>query len=398
MKTNKLTLTLLIVVLMATITACSLPLLVSPTGEPFIPDTGLDGDLDARMTEVAQNVEATLAAAATNTLVNPTNTPEPTSTPLPTNTLIPTNTPAPTNTPVPTSPPLPCNAASFVADMTVADGAAVPKGSSFVKIWRLKNSGSCTWTKDYEVTFDGGDKLGGKTISLPKSVSPGESVDIAIAMKAPDTTGKYKGFWILRNQNGVKFGLGASADGPFYVEIRVVGLGNSVKYNLANQLCSAEWKTDSHTLPCLGNSQVYSNYVFYSSDFKMEGGRVEDEPAIIANVETGQRLRGIFPAYTVASGDRFVSEIGCTDVAKDCKVKMVLHYRIKGTSTQGILGEWIEKYDGKTTLIEIDLSSLAGKDVIFTLDMEAKSGSDTNEVFWFMPSIREVDPENFEHK
>ena len=94
--------------------------------------------------------------------------------------------PLPTPTPKPTHLPAPCNAAYFVKDMTVVDGASLPVNSPFVKIWRLKNVGSCTWTKDYEISFDGGDKLGGKTASMPRTVSPGEIVDIAISMKAPD--------------------------------------------------------------------------------------------------------------------------------------------------------------------------------------------------------------------
>ena len=69
---------------------------------------------------------------------------------------------------------------------------------------------------------------------------------------------------------------------------------------------------------------------------------------------------------------------------------MVLRYRIKHSPSSGILAEWIEEHDGKTTILNIDLSSLAGEEVIFTLDMEAKSSSDTNEVFWFMPSHQEV--------
>jgi hypothetical protein len=276
----------------------------------------------------------------------------------------------------------------FVRDMTVVDGSTLPKNSPFTKIWRLKNVGACTWTKDYEVTFDGGDKLGGSSISLSKSVAPGEVVDISIPMHTPDVTGRYKGYWILRNADGVKFGLGGSSNAPFFVELRVVDTDSSSKYNFADKVCKAEWKTDTHTLPCLGNSQVYSNYVLYSKDFEMETGRVENESAIIVNVETGVRLRGNMPAVKVADGDHFVSEIGCLGDHEACKVKMVLRYRINGTSTGGVLGEWVEKHDNDTTLIDIDLSSLAGEDVVFTLDMEAKSDSDTNEVFWFMPSIR----------
>jgi hypothetical protein len=120
----------------------------------------------------------------------------------------------------------------------------------------------------------------------------------------------------------------------------------------------------------------------------METGKVEDEPALVINVESDERIRGIYPAYTIKTGDRFVSRIGCIYENDDCKVDVLLRYRIKGTDTSGVLGEWTEKYDGKTTLIDIDLSSLDGKEVIFILDISAKSNSDFNEMFWFVPGVR----------
>ncbi|MBE0583282.1 MAG: hypothetical protein IH612_05900 [Desulfofustis sp.] len=380
MKTNQLKLSMVLMVGMAAMLACSVPLLSTPVIDPGATNTAVAETVDARLTEVWTEATATQAALPPTATLAPTNTPMPTSTPAPTNTPLPTATA--------TSEPVACNAAYFVQDMTVIDGSALPKNSPFVKIWRLKNIGTCTWTKDYEVTFDGGDKMGGTTVSMPKSVAPGGLVDIAIEMTAPDTAGKYKGYWILRDEDGTKFGLGGNYDVPFYVQLKVVDSAGSYKYNFANKVCKATWKTDTHTLNCLGSSQAYSNYVLFSTSFKLETGRIENEPAIIANVETGQRLWGSFPDYIVKTGDHFVTEIGCVGDNTQCKVKMALRYRIKGTTTTGILGEWVEKHDEKTTMVDIDLSSLVGQEVIFILDMEAKSSSDTNEVFWFVPSIR----------
>jgi hypothetical protein len=72
----------------------------------------------------------------------PTSTPPPTLTPI-----IPSLTPVvPTSTPPPTLTPVPCDRAAFVADVTVPDGTNFAPGTTFVKTWRLKNNGSCTWT------------------------------------------------------------------------------------------------------------------------------------------------------------------------------------------------------------------------------------------------------------
>ena len=377
---NRLKIQLVMIVSIVAMLACSAPLFVAPIDDPAATNTSVAATVEARLTEVWAEATATSQAAP------PTETPEPTETLTPTETQSPTATPSPT--PTATTKPAPCNAASFVRDMTVADLTYLPKGADFVKQWRLKNVGSCTWTKDFELTFDGGDKLGGSTVSMPKNVSPGEVVDISVPMEAPNSEGKYKGFWILRNENGTKFGVGSGADMPIWVQIRVSDAEPKSPYDFAETFCDATWKSDTHTFPCQGTSQGYSNYVLYTTSFVMETDRIEDEPALIINVETEQRVRGIFPSYVVQSGDRFISETGCVDGNTDCKVKMRLRYQIKGTDTSGVLGEWLEAYDNSTNLIDIDLTSLAGEEVIFILDMEAKSDSDRNEVFWFVPQIR----------
>lgn len=134
--------------------------------------------------------------------------------------------PSPTasNTPLPTATQAPCDRASFISDVTVPDGTDFAPGESFTKTWRLKNTGTCTWTSDYDLVFDQGDAMDGPA-SKPltaASVAPGQTMDISVDLKAPGTTGTYKGFWKLRNDKGVLFGVGAQGDVAFWVEIDVV--------------------------------------------------------------------------------------------------------------------------------------------------------------------------------
>jgi hypothetical protein len=136
-------------------------------------------------------------------------------------TLFPLNTPAPTNTTfiIPTSPPtntpepaeeeVPCDRALFIIDVTVEDGSEFNTGETFEKVWRIQNTGSCTWNSSYSLVFDEGDDLGGVDgVSLPGQVSPGNQVDISIDLTAPDTPGSYFGLWQLRNDEGVIFTYG----------------------------------------------------------------------------------------------------------------------------------------------------------------------------------------------
>ncbi|NMB91011.1 MAG: hypothetical protein GYA17_21840, partial [Chloroflexi bacterium] len=134
----------------------------------------------------------------------------------------PTNTPAATGGAA-TSAVVPCNRAEFVADMTYSDNSEVSSGSSFVKIWRLKNSGSCTWTSGYQLVFDHGDQMGApNTAQLTTvSVAPGGTVDASVSLTAPASSGTYQGNFALRAPDGTQFGIGEKADGTFWVKVVV---------------------------------------------------------------------------------------------------------------------------------------------------------------------------------
>lgn len=164
---------------------------------------------------------ATVQAMVTQTTVALTLS-APTQTPLPS-----TATPVPaTNTPVPTATKIPavtyCDWMAFVTDITVPDGTNFAPGETFVKTWRIKNRGTCTWTADYTLVFNGGDQMGGTTsVRLPGYVSPGQYIDVSVTFTAPTQPGSYKGYWILRNTSGALFGSGEKANAPIYLDIRV---------------------------------------------------------------------------------------------------------------------------------------------------------------------------------
>ncbi len=67
-----------------------------------------------------------------------------------------------------------CDAAQFLADVTYPDGSIVPRNTTFVKIWRIRNVGTCTWSTSYAMVFSGGDGMSAPTVvSMPGSVAPG---------------------------------------------------------------------------------------------------------------------------------------------------------------------------------------------------------------------------------
>lgn len=125
--------------------------------------------------------------------------------PTPTATLAPTDVPLPTETAVP--PTVACvNNAAYVADVTIPDGTVLSPGQSFVKTWRLKNSGNCAWPSAFALTFTGGEQMSGAS---PQAVIPtgaGGVVDVPVAMIAPSQPGTHVGHWQMRGPDGSFFG------------------------------------------------------------------------------------------------------------------------------------------------------------------------------------------------
>jgi len=91
-------------------------------------------------------------------------------------------------------------AARFVRDVTIFDSTQMSPGTTFTKIWRLKNVGDMPWPAGTRMLFVGGDQMTTDT-SVPLSrdtpVQPGEEVDVAVEMTAPTELGRYIGYWRL---------------------------------------------------------------------------------------------------------------------------------------------------------------------------------------------------------
>ncbi len=93
----------------------------------------------------------------------------------------------------------------YVADVTIPDGTAVHPGESFVKTWKVKNSGACDWGEGCELVFVSGEQMGGpESVPLP-SVPAGEEADISLDLVAPSEPGPHEGVWRIE-QGGEAFG------------------------------------------------------------------------------------------------------------------------------------------------------------------------------------------------
>src|SRR5262249_37439652 len=66
-----------------------------------------------------------------------------------------------------------CDAALFIADVSVPDGSVYAPNATFMKTWRLKNVGACAWTTAYKLIFSNGTQMGALLeIPLSATVAP----------------------------------------------------------------------------------------------------------------------------------------------------------------------------------------------------------------------------------
>lgn len=387
-----------------------------------------------QLTQIAKTAGSATATPATQG--QPTQAGQPTSTPVPpTATVMPTATAVPptatsvppTATAVPptatlvpptaTMPPVaptavatPCNWAMFVDDVSVPDGTAFIGGTAFTKTWRLENIGACKWTRDYAFVYQSGDQMGAtKVIYLEDPVLPGATLDISVDFTAPSTTGSYAGYWKLRDQNGNLFGTGAYASDALWVKIKVA-TANEVVYDFTSHMCKAAWSTKDGAVTCTNPAasfwDVSPSYLPVPSSGsgedvivdagsvqrvnnpKLENGHTENESAIVVfpNDGAGGYITGQFPGRSILSGYWFRTVIGCMDGTPQCNVTFKLQYQVGGGAVQ-TLGTWKQKNDGKIQKVDIDLSFLAGKKVVFIFTV-LNNGSNTDDyAFWLYPRI-----------
>jgi hypothetical protein len=318
---------------------------------------------------------------------------------LPTNTVPPTNTPVPTNTPIPptaTPVPIPCDRASFVKDVSVPDNTEITAGSTFVKTWRLKNNGACTWTSGYTVYFYNGDAMSGPaTTQLTNgTVPPGSTVDISVTLIAPATTGTYKGNWRLRNTGGTSFGIGENADQSFWVQIKSVlptptpspTSAYTLSFDFIAQGPNAAWRNATASIPFTDPDNDAPGVAVNVANVKMEDGITY--PSLLATYPqkiTNGMVLGLYPNYTIQANDHLRTKIGLHYDCSGGSVKFQIRY-IEG-QTEVTVGEWLENCDGALSSLDINLSALVGHTVQFEL-VAIANGAWTNDLsLWVAPRI-----------
>jgi hypothetical protein len=342
-------------------------------------------------TAIAQLTQ--IAPTATGYVPLATNTPQPTNTPIATFTIaapIATAVP-PTKTPV----PIPCNAASFVADVTIPDWSSIYAGESFVKTWKVKNVGTCAWTKEYKIYFYSGTQMKAPdSVAFPGTVNPGESVNLSVNMVAPSDTGSYTGSWLFKSANGTVFGVGSGYNAAVTVNIKVVQVPASKDpntiYDMAKAYCDAAWRTNAGDITCPSlKVDTVNGSITRSYAPVLSSGAKDDEGAIYTVPAKGGdgMIQGKFPKIKIENGYHFKAFIDCAYKAEKCDVTYEVQYiEIGGAETSGSLGTWDLKY-GSSINLDVDLSALSGKTIRLVLKVISKGDSTDDVALWLAPRI-----------
>ncbi len=111
--------------------------------------------------------------------------------------------------------------AGFFGDVTVPDGSSFAQNQSFVKTWRIRNEGTCTWNETYALVFHSGDILNGALSNPMPPAVPGEIVDVSVNLRSPATGGEFTGYWQFQDPYGNRFGVDSGGVGLIWVKIGV---------------------------------------------------------------------------------------------------------------------------------------------------------------------------------
>lgn len=92
----------------------------------------------------------------------------------------------------------------FIEDVTIPDGTAIPVNTTYVKTWRVKNTGSVVWKHRYLKRITPASDLlcsSPSMVPIPET-APGEIVDISVTFTTPHLPGSCRTDWKTADDRG----------------------------------------------------------------------------------------------------------------------------------------------------------------------------------------------------
>ncbi|WP_246239928.1 NBR1-Ig-like domain-containing protein [Pseudoalteromonas caenipelagi] len=96
------------------------------------------------------------------------------------------------------------DSSTFIKDVTIPDGTAVPVNTVFLKTWRIKNTGQIIWSDRYlqRTTITAKELCQSpQKIPIPQT-APGEIIDLSVTFKTPALPGSCRTDWKMVDKKG----------------------------------------------------------------------------------------------------------------------------------------------------------------------------------------------------
>lgn len=269
-------------------------------------------------------------------------------------------------TPLPTIPAPACDQAELLDEQP--DGPLFAYVGQIVrKTWEIRNVGTCTWTPEYQLVVIFEESLAAQMVQVSEYVRPGQSNELSVTLVAPLQPGSYQAFASLRNAAGELFDFGPQGQASQVIQLEAVPYSGGIVFDFARDYCAATWRSGAGVLPCV-QVENNENGLVGLLDYPVLESGLKFGPSLwmVPNQRPNGWISGEYPYLAIQPGDRLLAELGCLSDNPLCDVLFQIRYEIPGGSS-GMLGEWRETYDGLTTPVNINLYSLAGNLVRFTL-------------------------------
>ncbi len=217
-------------------------------------------------------------------------------------------------TPIPTNPPDCTNSALFVTDVTIPDNTNMVGGTTFTKTWRISNNGTCVWGPTYTLSHYSDQRLGAPD-SVPLGLTyPGSTLDISVDLVAPNTTGTYRGNFVIKNPEGLI--MKVADDSRLWVIINVTSTSAPTVAVSATPVGFTPTPIGSVTAtatgPTLTQGASSSNFTTASCAFTTDRSKLTE---VITALNAYRAQKGL-PAYTVnaklaEAAQRHANDIAC---------------------------------------------------------------------------------------
>jgi len=87
--------------------------------------------------------------------------------------------------------------------VTIPDDSPIIASTTFIKTWRVRNTGTCIWGPDYTLAHYSDEQMG-VFASIPLSVTfPNQTADLSLELTASSTVGTHRGNFVIKNPDGL---------------------------------------------------------------------------------------------------------------------------------------------------------------------------------------------------